>query len=383
MLRRVIKNDKIFRLGGDEFIILLDTINKQEVSMISNDILNVFRNNVFFKHKYDLVITTSIGISTYSVDGVEFPELLKKADIALYKSKANNKNCSTFFERYMEEEVNHSILLEKEIKHAVANDEFVIHLQPQVNSYNGLCYSSETLIRWNHPEKGLIFPDYFIEFLENSSFMIDVGEIVIRKSCQAIVDIKKDKLFFEKVSINISGQQFKDKLFFEKVIAILRETNCNPSWVEFEITERILMENENIYKTLNDLRNLGISIALDDFGTGYSSLSVIDKLPIDKLKIDKSFIDTMTEENSIVDFIINLSQSLNLNVIAEGVESENQVNILKGKGCFDIQGYYYSKPLILPLLKEFLSNNTLQLEAKNKFFNTDLHVYDKQRLVSK
>ena len=371
-ISNILSKNKIFeayRLGGDEFVILIDSIDKNFISSQLSSLLyqiNSIKINEF-------IISSSIGISSFPLNGKSFENLLQCSDIAMYNSKENGKNIFSFYKPKMKDELYEIILLENDLKSAIKNDEFILHLQPQIDSLQNKVISAETLVRWEHPKKGLIFPNNFINFLENSNLIYEFGLLIIEKSIIYMKNINNKSLYnLEKISINISGKQFDNPNFFSDVKHILIKTKCNPKCIEFEITERVLSNNKNIGNIIQEFKDIGISFSIDDFGIGESSLSILNTLPIDKIKIDKSFIDELIITDSMVGFIIDLSNHLNLNIIAEGVEKFEQVKILQEKGCYYIQGYYYSKPLKIDDFIDFLNITNSKL---------NFNVFEKDELI--
>jgi len=334
----------VFRIGGDEFIILLNYSNKNQISLFINNILTYLSNNKVHLPNNSFHIGISVGVSINTNNKTK-EDILLEADLAMYDVKNKSKNGFSFFEKYMLEEVKNRNKLEEEIKIGLENKEFLLHFQPQYDVKKNKITGLEALVRWKQQDS-LKYPDYFIDFLENSKYMIPVGYLIIEQSCEAIKEIKNNPNLndIKRVSINISSKQFIHKDFYDNFVDILKKTNCKPTWIDLEITERVILNNvELVCGIMDKFKNLGITISIDDFGTGYSSLSMLEKLSIDTLKIDKSFIDNV--ESGIVEFIINLADKLNFNVVAEGVEELSQLKHLTSLNCDIIQGYYISKPL--------------------------------------
>jgi len=352
------EDSSLYRIGGDEFVIVLKgNRSYNDIAEVSKSILNSIKKDTEILTN-QLALSASIGISKFPEDANNSSDLIKKADIAMYETKAKGKDGFTFFTNDMLEKLECRILLEKDIARAVEKKEFIVHYQPQVNSKNGKVVSLEALVRWEDPVKGLVMPMQFIEYLEKSNHMIAVGEFVLDQACKDIVKLKKEGSHIKKISVNVAVIQMESIFFMKRFKEILEENNCPPEYIEVEITERVLMSNVNlILSILNALKELGISIAIDDFGTGHSSLSYLKDLPVDILKIDKSFIDNIVEdtrEGVIVDSVISMGQRLGLEIIVEGVETECQRRVLKGMGCNIMQGFLFHKPSELGFLKEFL-----------------------------
>jgi diguanylate cyclase (GGDEF)-like protein len=352
LLQKYFKNTNLYRIGGDEFIILLETIDKAEITTIINDF---FSNIKIYNEGNKFAFSLSIGISQNTKSCYKSAvELLKEADIAMYEVKNNTKDDSAFFKPAMLESILKTNQLDKDIIEAIDKKEFFLHIQPKYNTYSNKITGMEALIRWKKDDK-IIYPNDFIDYLENSKHMIEVGYQVIDQSCKAIKKIKlaPTNTDIKQISINVSATQFFSPHFIEKTMDIIINNNCKPEWIDLEITERIVLNNfDKVNEIINCFKTFGVTFSLDDFGTEYSSLALLQNLNIDTLKIDKTFIDNL--DNGIVEFIINLSQKMNLNIIAEGVETEEQLNKLKSINCFDIQGYFISKPIVLDELEKLI-----------------------------
>lgn len=346
---------KMFRFGGDEFVSIIEFSNEIELKYLCEKIIESVKEDVVIDSK-NISITTSIGAALYPQDSTNDEDLVKFADIAMYRAKEKGKNKIIFFNKEMLEKIEKEVRLEEEIKNAAIREEFVLVFQPQKDLDTGKTISAESLIRWNHPEKGLLTPYYFIDFLESSHYIIPVGFQVIKQSCLFIVEMRK--LGLEKISINVATKQIEDPIFLRNFKRILRETACKPEWIELEITERTIVSNlVQIKDTLEMLRSMGVSIAIDDFGTGESSLSILGELPIDKLKIDKSFIDKLDHQSFLTLSIIDIANNMGIKVIAEGVETKEQEFFLKNNNCHEIQGYLFAKPMDKDSLEKFLNKD--------------------------
>nr|WP_300002464.1 ABC transporter substrate binding protein [Tissierella sp.] len=342
------EDNNIFRLNGDEYIIVLEDRDSKETEIIAEEIHNSFKTPFTILNE-DIKVSISMGIVFYPEHGDTVDEVFKKADLAMYKVKELGKNGYKIYQSEMEEEVADKVLLENNLRNALDKDEFILHYQPQINSKTGEIVGFESLIRWNSSQYGLISPVKFIPLAEETGEINKIGGWVLREACKFAISVseKYDKKI--EVSVNISPVQLKKPDFIPMVRRILKETGAESCLLGIEVTETALMESfeENIAK-LKQLRDMGITIYLDDFGTGYSSLSYLLKLPINTIKIDKSFIDDMMIEKKgrkIIGEIINLAHDIDLSVVAEGVEIEEQLSVLKELGCDIIQGYIYSKPL--------------------------------------
>jgi diguanylate cyclase (GGDEF)-like protein/PAS domain S-box-containing protein len=349
------------RFGGDEFLVLVPEFdNIKDLEVTCNNILNVFKDPFIINDALNYV-TTSIGISIAPIDG-ESPEvLLKNADTAMYRAKEQGKNQYCFFSYSMGKELMKRITIENNLRHALENKEFELYYQPQVNLFTGKIEGMEALIRWNNKELGFVSPNDFIPIAEKTGLIIPIGNWVLETAC------KQNKLWLDKglsynsIAINVSSIQFIRPNFLDNVKDILTRENLPSVFLEIEITESLLMDSsEDIINKLNDLRSMGIKISLDDFGTGYSSLNYLRQLPINVLKIDRSFVLEIcdkTEQRLIVDVIINLSHKLGYKVIAEGIETKEQLDLLKEMGCDIGQGYYFSRPVNAEKMEALLMRN--------------------------
>lgn len=357
-------HELLCHLGADEFTLFLPNISGlNEIEALSEKLLNVFRHPIT-ANGYEILYTTiSLGISLYPSHGNDIESLFKNADIALNHVKNLGKNTYKIFDEAMNLKISEKLQLENSLRLAVDNNEFEVYYQPKVNVKTGKTTSMEALVRWISPTLGIVSPVIFIPLAEEIGLIDSIGEFVLREACRQN-KIWHDKGFTTlKVAVNLSGKQLKQENLIPIINNILMETSLAPEWLGLEITESILMDNfqKNI-KILNELKNMGISIYLDDFGTGYSSLNYLRKLPIDFIKIDKSFIDEITinsKDSFIASSLISLAHGINLNVIAEGVETLEQLNLLKSYDCDEIQGYYFSKPLNASDFGRFLNTNGL------------------------
>ncbi|NOQ31425.1 MAG: EAL domain-containing protein [Helicobacteraceae bacterium] len=364
-LKKIIpQEDTLARIGGDEFVVIIENINNSlDVNATTNKIINLFKIPINIENKLHY-ISVSIGISLFDDDSNEISELIKYADIAMYKAKDAGKNNAQFYSPEMTQEVVERVTLENELREAIKNEEFIVHYQPQVNGLNSKLIGMEALVRWQHPTKGLISPIKFIPIAEESGLIIPLDQLVMKIAMKQMSEWYKKGLNPGKLAINLAIKQLQQKNFIEILKDIMSETDCKREWLELEVTEGQIMTNpEQAIKVLNQISDLGIELAIDDFGTGYSSLSYLKKLPINKLKIDQSFVKDLPKDEddaAIVKAVIALGHSLNLRLIAEGVETKEQKDFLIKNGCNNIQGYFYSKPINAQemettLLKEVVS----------------------------
>lgn len=354
------RDDVIARQGGDEFTFLLKNIqSKEEIVTIVNRLIDELTPPYFIQNHYFLT-TPSIGIS-YCMEGKKSAStIMKQADIAMYYSKSNGKNQYNFFEENMSFSSENHMILENDLHQAIKKGEFVLYFQPQIDSLTNSIYGVEALIRWNHPKKGLLTPWNFIHIAEETNLILPIGEWIIREAC------KQGKLWHDKginwtVSINISPKQFQFTNLANLISGVIAETGFNPNYLIIEITEAVAMRQlEETVEKLKEIKELGVKVSIDDFGTGHSSLSYLTDLPIDALKIPREFIQNLGLEtnNAIISTIITLAKNLNLSLVAEGVESIEQLQILQEMGCYSIQGFLYS----VPMKAESLENYSLELQ---------------------
>lgn len=347
----------VARVGGDEFLILQRNISKEnQPDLLAEKIISAFKDPVVI-HGYEVFTSVSIGISIFPEHGVLAEDLIKHAVSAMYVIKEEYRNDYNFFESSISEKFQVLVTMESDLRRALKNNEFELLYQPQKSLRLNKVIGMEALIRWKHPQKGYIPPMDFIPFAEKTGLIIEIGDWVLREACAQNKRWQDEGYEPIIMSVNLSARQFHQKNLVEKIEEILEETGLEAKYLELEITESMAMSNEHyISKTMNRLRNLGVYVSIDDFGTGYSSLKYLSKFPITKLKIDKMFMNEKQKQNrAIVKSIINMSHSLNLKVIAEGVETYNQLEFLKKQNCDEIQGFLYCKPLPPSELKSFLN----------------------------
>lgn len=351
------EEDTVARLGGDEFTIILNDIEENKVIEITNSIIKKMQEAITINDK-DMYTTFSIGVSNYPEDGNTPEVLLRNADTAMYGAKEKGKNRYQFYNAKMTKRALERVTLESNLRRAIEHNEFVTYFQPKINSKTDKVIGMEALVRWIDPKLGLIPPDKFIPLAEELGLIIEIDEWMMRNCIDIIMQWQKEGLEIGVVSLNLSMAQLEDPNFLTNLQNVLNDTGVDTQYLELEITEgQIMKEPELAIEVLNKIKKLGIKISVDDFGIGYSSLSYLKRLPIDKLKIDRSFIvDAYEKEDdaSIVRAIIALANSLKLDYIAEGVETIEQRDFLAKEGCYNIQGYFYSKPLSVLDYKEFL-----------------------------
>ncbi|WP_051291589.1 putative bifunctional diguanylate cyclase/phosphodiesterase [Fictibacillus gelatini] len=360
LLRCLRKGDTVSRQGGDEFCLLLPAAAQEDIATISERILYVF-SSPFRIEDHEIFITPSIGISLYPHDGADPYSLMKNADTALYRAKECGRNTFQLYTAAMNDSITKRVALEKELRKALEKKEFELHFQPQVNIETGALIGFEALLRWRHGQRGNIPPDQFIPLAEETGLIIPISEWVLREACKQNKDWHNRGFPRVPVSVNLSAIHMKAHNLVATIAQILKETNLDPCYLELEITESGAMENaREIVDKLRQLKDMGIKISIDDFGTGYSSLGYLKRFPIDTLKIDRSFIWDLEESDTaaIMKTIIALAQSLKLKVIAEGVETEEQLSFLQDHLCDRGQGYFFSKPLPADEIEKNLFNYT-------------------------
>jgi len=347
------EEDIVSRLGGDEFIILLTNLSADKEKTISHVVIVVDKildalTRPFFVQQHELRISASIGITLLPNQDSNVEQLLKQADTAMYAAKANGRNGYSFYYPEMQQKADTRLLLKKELHQALADNQFDLLYQPQYDK-NRKLLGCEALIRWHHPEKGTISPADFIPVAENNGLIIEIGEQIMAQACQQLIVWQQQGHHVPHLSINISPRQFVDKYFVEMVSAIVHRSDVNPQQIILEITEGLIVKDIRAsIEKMNALKKLGFKFSIDDFGTGYSSLSYLTRLPIDELKIDRSFVCNIEKnptDTVIVDTIVAMAKHLHLNLVAEGVETEEQLRFLLNCGCQCFQGYYFCKPV--------------------------------------
>lgn len=342
-------SDTVSRRGGDEFVIMLPDLGTvDDATDIAVKLIDAISGLCVIDGN-EIKITTSIGISIFPEDGCDGDSLIKYADAAMYHAKKNGRNNYQFFTNEMNQLALERMSIERKLCHAIEQQGFCLHYQPQVNLRSGRIIGVEALLRWNNPEIGMVPPEYFIPIAEEAGLIIPIGEWVLREACRQNSEWRMLGLPKITVAVNLSAVQFRQNNFGEMIKEILREYELDPSGLELEITESAVMHNAEVsIALLLELKAMGLKLAVDDFGTGYSSLSFLKRFPIDKLKIDQSFVRDITVDSDdavIVSTIINMARTLKLKVIAEGVETAEQLSFLKDQECDEIQGYYFSKPM--------------------------------------
>lgn len=340
-------HDTVARLGGDEFAILLPDIRQSDdLGRVANTILERFKECFLLDGK-ELFISCSVGIALYPDDSADVNDLVKYADSAMYLAKRSGRNSFRFYSKDLTAGAEERMRLESELRRAIERGELELHYQPKVLLDSGAMVGSEALLRWCHPEMGMIPPVRFIPVAEDTGLIVELGRWVLREACQTAVEFNADSQSLHKVAINLSVKQFQSAGLVKSIAEILDETGCRAEWVEIEITESLLLDQKDeSLQTLSELRDMGFSIAIDDFGTGYSALNYLARFPIDTLKIDRSFINSADRRNEeLVKAILSIARCLGQNVVAEGVETAEQAAFLAANGCGSAQGFLYSKAL--------------------------------------
>ncbi len=354
----LVQENSVARFGGDEFTVMMPGIDsRDEAAELAQKILDAL-SQPFNLNGNEVIISASIGISLCPDNGASVSELLSCADVAMYQAKESGRNSYQFYTSQMQAEAHERVVIERELRLALKHEQFELHYQPQYDIKHNKIIGFEALIRWNHPDKGLIPPDKFIPIAEATGLIIPIGEWVLRTAC------KQHREWLDRyatdliMAINLSARQFFQSDLMDLIASVIQETAISPSSLELEITESMMISKvEETIETLQGIKTLGVQLSIDDFGTGYSSLAYLKKLPLNKLKIDKSFIDGLpqdADDTAIVQATIAIAKSLGLTVIAEGVETKLQLDRLSQLDCDEVQGYYFSRPLPAPALTALL-----------------------------
>jgi diguanylate cyclase (GGDEF)-like protein/PAS domain S-box-containing protein len=357
------ESDTAARLGGDEFAVCLPELGSlEDAEAVAKKILGVLQAP-FLIEQHELNVGGSIGIACYPEDGIDHGTLLRAADTAMYDAKAHGRGTYRFFTPELNEAAQLRHMLVNEVRHAHQRGEFLLYYQPQLSLTSGEITGVEALLRWEHPKHGIISPALFIPLLEELGLMPEVGEWVLRTACRQNVEWQAKGYPPVRTAVNLSAQQFYRGNVVQAVAAALEESGLDPCWLELELTESLTLdESETTVRIMTELKDLGVSLSLDDFGTGWSSLSYLRRFPLNRIKIDRSFMrDVTTHENAaaVVHSILNLAQSLGLTCIAEGVETAEQVQYLRGQLCSEIQGFLFSQPVPAGELPTLLRAATL------------------------
>lgn len=364
----LMENMQLYRIGGDEFAILISgKMQKMDVENFAQSIINDIKQNMLLSMKTFLSI--SIGIASYPNSSDDINDIAKFADVALYRAKDAGKSTYSFFEASLKQIIDEKVLMQDKLKLALDKEEFVLHFQPQIDLGHGGIRGFEALVRWYNNDLGFVPPNKFIPLAEETKSIIDIGKWILAKSIEFGAKINKNRTKKYIISVNISTVQWMQEDFVDMVESILSCYDLEEEYLELEITESILIHSfDKTIDKVTRLKEKGIKVALDDFGTGYSSLNYLKELPISTLKIDKTFIDDIFDKTSknvlILNAIIELGHTIGLEVIAEGVETEEQVHYLNENECDGIQGYFYSKPLEQKNIEPFIATFNERLEKK-------------------
>ena len=352
--------DTVARLSGDEFIVMMDSLkHSEDAAIVARKVISALQQSFMLDDK-EVFIGASVGISIYPQDGLAANDLIKAADIAMYQAKHDGRNDYRFYTSNLGETAQERLTLDTMLRHALNRNELVVHYQPQISLATGNIIGAEALIRWQHPELGMIPPGKFIPLAEETGLIIPIGEWVLRQAAYDLIRLEETGLPLEWISVNVSAMQIHRSNFADTVYGVLVESGCDPEKLELEITESAIMNSvEYVIEVSRKLKGMGVRLALDDFGTGYSSLSYLKRFPLDKLKIDQSFVRDLphdADDAVISGAIIGLGHNLGLKVIAEGVEKAEQEQFLREKGCEEAQGFLYSRPVPFTTLLELIAS---------------------------
>lgn len=341
--------DMVARFGGDEFAVLLpDVPNRSALEVLARTVIQAFGDRFELNGK-DVYVSCSIGIAQYPTDGRDADDLMRYADSAMYLAKRSGRSRFRFYSKELTEDASRRLALELDLRRALGRGEFELHYQPKVSFRCRRVVGSEALLRWNRPVIGVVGPDQFIPVAEETGLIVELGDWVLREACRAAVEWNAPGTPLHKVAVNLSARQFQHPEFVQTVAGIIAETGCQPAWLEFEITESLLLEDDDaVLDALSAFRTLGVSIAIDDFGTGYSALSYLTRFPIDTLKIDRSFVQKAGVDRrhaELVKAILSIARCLGQTVVAEGVETLQQASFLTENGCELAQGFLFGRPV--------------------------------------
>jgi diguanylate cyclase (GGDEF)-like protein len=365
------EQDTVARVGGDEFVVALCGIKSQaEIVAAAKRVLDATAGR-FMVDGNSLSASCSVGISIFPEHGKDCESLIQYADQAMYWAKEKGRNNYQFFKEEMNAHVVQQLTLENDLRMAIERKEFLLVYQPQVNTVSGKIVGLEALIRWKHPKLGFVPPDRFIPASEKNGLILPIGEWVLKTACSQARSWLEAGFQTVPVSVNVSAVQFRQEGFCQLIKGVLDETGLPPQYLELELTESLLMSNEDLmFPVLQELKEIGLNLVIDDFGTGYSSLSYLKQFPVNKLKIDRSFIRDLSidpDDAAITSAIISMAKGLGLKVIAEGVETNEQMAFLRDHLCDEIQGYFFSKPITASEIAEkWLSSRSQQDMTQNR-----------------
>jgi diguanylate cyclase (GGDEF)-like protein/PAS domain S-box-containing protein len=342
-------SDTVSRPGGDEFVVLLSEVtHPEDAALAAQRVLHAIAESYCIDQR-ELHVTASIGVSIFPEDGVDAETLIKNADTAMYQAKENGRHSYQYFKPAMNARAVERQSIEASLRRALERRELALHYQPKINFRTGTITGAEALLRWTHPTRGSVPPAQFIPVAEDCGLILPIGNWVLRKACEQARAWLDEGLPGTSVAVNVSAIEFQSEHFLEGLFSVLHDTGLDPKSLELELTESVLMKHaESAASTLHTVRESGVQVSIDDFGTGYSSLSYLHKFPVDALKIDKSFVGRITsteDDASIVAAVISMAQNLKLRVVAEGVETLEQLTFLRAHACDEAQGYYFSRPV--------------------------------------
>jgi diguanylate cyclase (GGDEF)-like protein len=362
------EQDTVARVGGDEFLIVLTGVKDVADAAVATERIVNLMTAEFVVQGHSLSIGCSVGISIFPEHGADGETLIKNADAAMYSAKENGRNRFQFFTEDMNAQVVERLTLENSLRLALDKKELFLVYQPQMDIATGRITGLEALLRWQHPDLGLVPPDKFIRIAENSGLIVPIGEWVVRTACRQARKWQDEGLPAVSVAVNVSAVQFRQEGFCELIRRALHETGLAPQYLELELTESLLLANADLMlSVVQELKAMGVTLAIDDFGTGYSSFSYLRQFRVSKLKIDRVFIRDVAvnpDDAAIASAIISMAKSLHLKVIAEGVEDEAQMSFLRAHQCDEIQGYYFSKPLAVDKVADKLRPHSPEPQAR-------------------
>jgi diguanylate cyclase (GGDEF)-like protein len=363
LIRCVRRSDTVARQGGDEFVVLIESFqNPRELTRVAEKILAEVSGPMTVYGK-EFQITASVGISTFPADGEDLRSLLKNADIAMYRAKQQG-NAYQFYAEQMSEHSVERLELETALRQALERDELRLHYQPKVEARTGRVTGIECLLRWQHPTLGLLQPDQLVPLAEETGLIVPIGKWALRSACQQARAWAEEGLPELRIAVNLSARQFMSPTLLEDVVTTIAETGINARQIELEVTESVMMrEPDEAAKLLRSLKMIGVRLTIDDFGTGYSSLAYLKRLPIDCVKIDASFVRGLPVDASdvaITETVIAMSRGLGLRVVAEGVENRDQMRFLEARGCDEMQGFFFARPLTADKLAAYLRQEPVE-----------------------
>ena len=363
-------SDTVARLGGDEFAVVATNLaNTDDITVLARKI-SAALSEPFDLDGHQISTSASIGITVYPLDNGDTHQILKHADLALYQAKRTNRGSYQYYDAELNAQAQQRKWLENQLRVAMDNQQFTLFYQPKVNIVGGEVVGAEVLLRWRHPERGMVGPDQFIPIAESTGLIVPLGEWVVREASKQCVAWRRQGLPPIPLAINVSAVQFRRSELVESIADIIAETHIDPAWLELEITESMIMDRvDPMMALLHRLHEIGVRLAIDDFGTGHSSLSYLRRFSVDTLKIDRSFVRNVEndmDDATIAKAIISLGKSLNLRVIAEGVETERQLKFLRKHGCEEAQGYFFSKPVSADLFASWYRENEHCLASANR-----------------